>query len=307
MDMLSAAYNGLCYIMYGNDDGSLNDTITLKDKTGAPVNLGQYVINVNNRPKTILKGDNRLWGHFVKAHDWDDDGDLDLLMSARGTAWGPKGDIGYKKITGMGVKLRINEGSNTNPVFGTENIDVVPAHYADALVDWDGDGLWDIVGGSLMGGVYFYKNLGKPGNPKFGEAKCLIEPSEFEDKDKGGQCGITQLTVSDYNNDGKLDLIIGNNNLIYKEVPDYTAEEIKEREQIQKLQAECQYMGKVIRDKYRIKYKGNVEKVNKAMMKDKDYLKIRKRWKEFSKKSARLKELTPEVIPYGFIWVSLRE
>jgi hypothetical protein len=105
--------------------------------------------------------------------------------------------------------LRINEGTRTNPVFGTKNIKLVPEHFADALVDWDGDGLWDIVGGSKDGGVYFYKNIGKLGTPIFEKAECIIDPLEIVDKVNANFMNITQIAVIDYNNDGKLDILVG--------------------------------------------------------------------------------------------------
>jgi hypothetical protein len=176
IDLLIANSNVFSFIFYGNSDGTFNRAIVLKDKSDADINLGS----------------------IIRAYDWDNDGDLDLFIS--------------EKKGGGGVKLRINEGTKTNPVFGTKNIDVVSTHYANAIVDWDGDGLWDIVGGSTNGGVYFYKNTGKLGHPSFGEAKCLIKASEILKKIGGGKAGYSQVNVVDYNNDGKLDLIIASNN-----------------------------------------------------------------------------------------------
>jgi hypothetical protein len=175
IDLLTANSDGLSFIFYGNRDESFNKAIVLKDKSDADINLGS----------------------IVRAYDWDNDGDLDLFISEK---------------KGGGVKLRINEGTKTNPVFGTKNIDVVATHYANAIVDWDGDGLWDIIGGSTNGGVYFYKNTGKLRHPSFGKAKCLIKTSEIIEKIGGGKAGYSQVNVVDYNNDGKLDLIIASNN-----------------------------------------------------------------------------------------------
>ena len=89
--------------------------------------------------------------------------------------------------------------------------------------------MWDIIGGSKNGGVYFYKNVGVLGALNSGDAECILEPDEFVDKINGGKCGITQVAVADYNNDGKLDLVIGNNNIINKPMPEsLTSDQIKE-------------------------------------------------------------------------------
>jgi hypothetical protein len=207
IDLLGGGYTGLSYILYGNNDGSLNEALSIQDKSGTVINLGKY-INLKTKER-ITQGDD--YSYFIKAHDWDNDGDLDLLISGS-----------------QGIYLRINEGTKTNPVFGIKNIKILPAHYADAIVDWDGDGLWDILGGSKDGGVYFYKNTGKLGSPSFKKkAKCLLKSTEFIDKTNSGNCSVTQIAVADYNNNDNLDLIIGNRICIDKPMSDLTAKQIK--------------------------------------------------------------------------------
>ncbi len=302
MDLLAAGYSGLCYIFYGNKDGSLNEVVILKDKSGEPIHLGMYMSKVGS--KTELQGD-YIKTDFVKAHDWDNDGDLDLLISI--AKIGVKGEPGVSKVeTVSGVKLRINEGNGTNPVFGTENIDVLPEHFADAMVDWDGDGLWDILGGSLNGGVYFYKNTGKLGNPSFKKAKCLIKPSEFVDKTKGGKCGITQITVADYNHDGKLDLIIGNKNMVKSpDSPKLTTKQMKEKALLEKKNDVYMAMYFAYMGKYYRKYGNNREKIMEAQKDDEAYNKYMEEW---NKNSLKLRAFPTEKFDYhGYVWVSLRE
>lgn len=286
--MLSAAYNGLCYIMYGNDDGSLNDTITLKDKAGDPINLGQYVITVNNRPKTILKGDDRLWGHFVKAHDWDNDGDLDLIMSG-----------------GRGAYLFINEGNKAKPIFSNKYTKIIPAHFADVFVDWDNDGLWDIVGGSKSGGVYFYKNKGKLGAPKFDEPITIFTKEEIVCNIENATASLTEVACSDYNNDGKPDLIMGVYTRIKHPAPKLTAEQLKEKEllqiqlkeQVKKLDDYMTEFGKKknITDKFKIKT---------LIIEDEGFKNLSKERRKINIKLNNYRERSSS---HGYIFVSTRK
>jgi hypothetical protein len=294
IDLLCATYFGLIFVFYGNNDTSLNEAIILKDKSDSLINLGTYY-DLKPNQNNIINGigetvDKAL---FVKAYDWDNDGDLDLLIS---------GD--------QGVKLRINEGykfdsthiqfvfsygrklcANENtalqePIFRTKNINVVSAHYADAIVDWDSDGLWDIVGGSHKGGVYFYKNIGKLGSPSFGEAKCIIKSDEFVDKTRDGICGITQIAVADYNNDGKLDVIVGNSNSVIKQ------SKLKVVQKIKEVKAEVNQLN-ILAGKF---LKNNDDKAFDIMDKIAD---LENKLAKYSAQPLRDK--------YGYVWVSLRK
>jgi hypothetical protein len=276
IDLLTAAYSGLSYVFYGNKDGSLNEAVILKDKSGTVINLGGYY-DFKAKKSVALNAET---SSFIKAHDWDNDGDLDLLISSD-----------------YGVYLRINEGTKTKPIFETKNINVVSGGcHADVIIDWDGDGLWDILGGSKRGGVYFYKNTGKLGSPSFGETQCLIESSEFIDE-KDGSCGLTKIAVTDYNNDGKLDLIMGADifiniysKLTQEELNKRRALETEETELIQKLRPYWADFNK--------KYGSDYIKRDEVIKKDKEFFKMNKKFKEFRKK------LT---FQYGYVFLSLRK
>jgi len=286
-DLFAAGYGGVCYIFYGKNDGSLSEVQVLKDKTGTNIHSGMYYDFKANKYVTIEEIKNHDKLDFGKAFDWDNDGDLDLLLSGRG-----------------GVKLRINEGSRTNPVFADKNIDVLPKYHADAIVDWDGDGLWDIVCGAKKGGVFFYKNTGKLGSPKFGEAKCLLEKSDFIDKENGGSTGLSQVAVVDYNNDGKLDLIIGNQNSVNKPAPKLTKEQIKERDELQKKSDKLRPKLNKIYKQYMDKYKDSKDKMYEAMKSDKAFNKLSK---ESSLLYQQLRKYIPQAGAHGYVFISLRK
>ena len=99
--------------------------------------------------------------------DWDDDGDVDLLLG------------GYDGT----LFVRLNEGSSTNPEFATESIQLmkgdapleVPGRDAiPKIADWDGDGRFDILSGSGEGGVYWLRNVGTKGAPVFEKPEQII-------------------------------------------------------------------------------------------------------------------------------------
>src|SRR5262249_53263649 len=144
----------------------------------------------------------------VVAVDWNNKGALDLLLGAK------EG----------GLYLRRNEGKPGQPKFATTNERVMASDgkplavpgglTAPRLVDWNGDGLFDLVCGSFNGGVYLYLNAGKPGQPVFGAPQVLVPPGA----DPRGGSEATEPTrptegcyvdVVDYDGDGKLDLLVG--------------------------------------------------------------------------------------------------
>jgi hypothetical protein len=73
------------------------------------------------------------------------------------------------------------------------------------VLDWDGDGLVDIVTGNLRGGMAYYKNLGTATTPSYGTSK-LIATTDGKPIDVGWNA--TPLVV-DFDNDGVEDLLTG--------------------------------------------------------------------------------------------------
>ncbi len=199
LDLVSGSYDpGEIDLFRGKGRGAFAPPEAIKDRDGRPI------LKVPDQKVAV-----ESFGSWMAMVDWDDDGDLDILVGT---------------FDGM-IFLRRNEGTRTKPVYATRNEWVkvggkvlrVPGgeHANPVVADWDGDGLWDIVTGAADGGVYWYRNAGKRGLPEFEAPVTLVEKHEgigyseiFPDKDP--KPGIrSQVAVTDYDGDGKLDVLLG--------------------------------------------------------------------------------------------------
>jgi hypothetical protein len=144
------------------------------------------------------------------ALDWDGDGDQDLVVGS----------------TSGKVLLNLNEGTKTEFHFGKR----VPLVAGGApmkvkqkshpiAVDWDGDGVLDLLVGDECTGVTFFRGhpdrTFEPGVSVFSGRKIpldqpfdqVLDRWHAESKLPGYR---VRLTTNDWNEDGKLDLLVGN-------------------------------------------------------------------------------------------------
>jgi hypothetical protein len=119
--------------------------------------------------------------------DIDNDGDMDLFVGVE------NGNLNFFR----------NTGTATNPIFTleTENLISVTDRCTPIFADIDNDGDFDFFSGETEGNITFYRNTGSATNPIF-----ALETNNFDSIDVGS---LSTPTLADIDNDGDLDLFIG--------------------------------------------------------------------------------------------------
>lgn len=143
--------------------------------------------------------------------DWDADGDIDLLVGDE------DGRVAFIENTG---KLDKGIPLFNSPVYLKQKADDVKfgALVTPQSVDWDGDGDEDLICGNTAGYIGFIENLSGGPDPKWAAPKYLEADGEIIRIQAGyngsiqgpaeAKWGYTTLSVSDWNGDGKKDIIV---------------------------------------------------------------------------------------------------
>jgi hypothetical protein len=244
-DILSGSYSrmessmaGLFQVLWGEKGGGFKQAAVLKGTDKEPLIIpikdkSDMVENICTRPTAV---------------DWNGDGKLDLVVgNFAGT---------FYVFTGEGNgKFK----PKPEPLMGVDGGRLkVKGHHGDPfMVDWDGDGDLDMVSGSSEGGVQWAENTGGKKTPALKDFKALIEPgrkyesgqllSEEEVTEPGDS---TRVWVDDFNADGKLDILVGDNITLISLAKGVTKEEYPaKREKWQKaLTAASEAMSKATGD-----------------------------------------------------------
>ena len=282
-EVLSGSWPGELYFFERNEEGKFEDSVQIMDKDNNPINVGKAAT--------------------VFAVDWDGDKDLDLLV----------GDIAGR------VQLIRNQGTSKESKFvKAETIDLGSSvgsggDSGPVAADWDADGKLDLVVPFGDGSVYWYRNEGDADETKLAEGKQLVGPSEFGfdfEKYEPGMWGArVKICVIDWNNDGQLDLLVGDRG---GKIIDLSSEKKKELEdQKAAITKKSQELSTEFRKEINSLKSAIKEDPKNKELKAQLAEKTSESKKSSQEMTAKLKsvstELKPERVRHGFIHVFLRK
>lgn len=302
--MISGSYTGGISFFKGQGEGKYAAAKKLLDKTGKPLS-DEYA-------------------QTPCLADWDGDGDLDMavgFISGPITFYRNEGKLSFAKVGNMTINGKEIQASDGGP----------------CLVDWDQDGVLDMLVGDGEGGLNFYKGKAKNSLDFSQDENATIlpkanmneawQPVPYDPKAPGGinpkRPGVrTKPYACDWNSDGKLDLLVGDFFSVAKPGRILTSAEKKQLAALKKQQEtqmdKLSKASQALQDKA-MKEAGlkkmptgqNKEEMDrfskafsKVMSSDKSY---QKAMDDYVALNTKISKLQPQPDMTGVVWVYLRK
>ena len=169
---------------------------------------GKPVLNVAVTESSDMKLKVKNFCTHQHAVDYDDDGDLDLMVGSNLDQF-----YFHENVANSGDVAKLSSKSVAMPV----RLPAPAKHSAPHLVDWDNDGDLDLISGSSVGGVFISTNSGSRSAPEYEPFRILIPlpessvplSAQIVDSVDFQMGKSTRVWVADLNSDGWSDLLIG--------------------------------------------------------------------------------------------------
>ena len=221
-DILSGCYSrqgqdmaGIFQVFYGTKEGKFQKVAKIKGDDGElliiPAKKDDVIERICTRPT---------------AADLNGDGHMDIIAGNFGGHFYVFNGLGKGKFEAKAQKLMLKSGKPMH----------VQHHSDPFLIDWDKDGDLDLLSGSNSGGVFLFTNHGDKKAWSFGVSQTLVEPvgykagpMKFGDAHITGPQMATRVYVDDLNEDGKWDLLVGDNLSIFEPAEGLTPDEARKK------------------------------------------------------------------------------
>lgn len=321
MDLLSGSWPGELFFFKGAAGRTYDAPVMLKHKNGEIINVGGGIVNESDG-SILIKGsatfDKTDDGTYVQYHDKRIKSTADKPIAISGTAstvrvndWDGDGDFDLIVGTIRGeVYWLTNEGTARDYAFG-------PAQALKAggkpikdhsragpfVADWDADGDLDLLVGADDGRVSLFVNKGTRTSPQLAKARQLVPPgtvaygrSVSKEVRRGGRA---KICVTDWNGNGRLDLLVGDHTTQKPDVPEPTPEQ---RAEYDRLRKEMEPLNE--------RYGALFDKIMgpKRVRTEEEQQKVHKEMSELSERMQTLREKLPrEYETHGWVWLFLRE